>query len=165
MNIFRRLCSPLCSCTWWRPWVSMEQLAPEKWQASLARIPSLPIHNQSVVHLEVQTCPPPSIAAFANGLSSRAMPGSRRLGKRFQWRRFLCFGIFHAWQHSTRCFLSDSRGTEWISARCEQVSPSSTVLPQDWIKLADVRLSEYSQGRYLSPSIGIWNCVASCEEF
>ena len=23
-----------------------------------------------------------------------------------------CFSIFHAWQHSTTCFLSDSRGTE-----------------------------------------------------
>ena len=44
--------------------------------------------NQSVVHLEVQTCPPPSIAAFANGLS---MPGSCRLGKRFQWRRVPLF--------------------------------------------------------------------------
>ena len=65
----------------------MVQVAPEKWQASSARVPSLPTNNQSVVHLEVQTCPLPSIAAFANGLSARAMPGSRRLGKQFQWRR------------------------------------------------------------------------------
>ncbi len=65
----------------------MVQLAPEKWQASRAHVPSLPIHNQSVVHLEGQTCPPPSMTAFANGLSARAMPGSRRLGERFQWRR------------------------------------------------------------------------------
>ena len=27
------------------------------------------------------------MTAFANGLSARAMPGSRRLGERFQWRR------------------------------------------------------------------------------
>ena len=66
----------------------MVQVAPEKWQASSARVPSLPTNNQSVVHLEVQTCPLPSIAAFANGLSARAMPGSRRLGKQFQWRRY-----------------------------------------------------------------------------
>ena len=26
------------------------------------------------------------MTAFANGLSARAMPGSRRLGERFQWR-------------------------------------------------------------------------------
>ena len=65
----------------------MVQLAPEKWQASRAHVPSLPIHNQSVVHLEGQTCPPPSMTVFANGLSARAMPGSRRLGDRFQWRR------------------------------------------------------------------------------
>ena len=56
------------------------QLAPEKWQASLARVPLLLIHNQSVVHLEGKNCPLPSIAAFANWLSARAMPGSRLLG-------------------------------------------------------------------------------------
>ena len=27
------------------------------------------------------------MTAFANGLSARAMPGSHRLGERFQWRR------------------------------------------------------------------------------
>ena len=65
----------------------MVQMAPEKWQASRAHVPSLPIHNQSVVHLEGQTCPPPSTTAFANGLTARAMPGSRRMGERFQWKR------------------------------------------------------------------------------
>ena len=52
-------------------------------------LPSFPsiIINQSVVHLEGQTCPPPPITAFANGLSARAKPGSRRSGERFGWRR------------------------------------------------------------------------------
>ena len=72
----------------------MVQLAPEKWQASRAYVPSLPIHNQSVVHLEGQTCPPPSITAFVNGLSTRAMPGSRRLGERFQWRRVPSVSVY-----------------------------------------------------------------------
>ena len=45
--------------------------------------------------------------------------------------------------------------------RCEQVSPSSTVLPQDLIKLVDVRLSEYSKGGHISSSIGVRDCVAS----
>ena len=58
----------------------MVQLAPEKWQASRAHVPSLPLHNQSVVDGEGWACPPPSIAAFANGLAARAMTGSRRLG-------------------------------------------------------------------------------------
>ena len=69
----------------------MEQLAPEKWQASSARVTSLPTNNQSVVHLEVQTCPLPSIAAFANGLSARAMPCLRRLGSNFSGGGFLLF--------------------------------------------------------------------------
>ena len=43
--------------------------------------------HPSVVHLEGQASPPPSMTVFANGLSVRAMPGSRRLGERFQWRR------------------------------------------------------------------------------
>ena len=34
-------------------------------------------------------CPLPTIAAFANGLSARAMSGSCLLGERFQWRRIL----------------------------------------------------------------------------
>ena len=111
----------------------MVQLATEKWQASRAHVPSLPIHNQSVVHLEGKTCPPPSITVFANWLSARAMPGSRRLVSDFSAAEAgsSCFGIFHAWQHSTMCFLCDSRRTEWSSARCEQVALSSTVLPQD----------------------------------
>ena len=65
----------------------MVQLAPEKWQASRAHVPSFPIHSKSVVHLDGQTCPPPSVTAFPNGFSARAMPGSRRLGERIQWRR------------------------------------------------------------------------------
>ena len=65
----------------------MVQGVTEKWQASRAHVPSLPIHNQSIVNLKGQTCPPPSITAFANGLSGHAMPGSRRLGERFQWKR------------------------------------------------------------------------------
>ena len=36
-----------------------------------------------------QSCPLPSIAAFANGLSARTMPGSCLFGERFQWRRVL----------------------------------------------------------------------------
>ena len=75
----------------------MVQLALEKWQASRAYVPSFPIHNQSVVHLEGQTCPPPSITAFVNGLSTRAMPGSRRLGGAISVEAgSFCFGIFHA---------------------------------------------------------------------
>ena len=69
----------------------MVQLAPEKWQASRAYVPSFPIHNQSVVHLEGQTCPPHSIR---NGLSTHAMPGSRRLGERFQWRRVPSVSVY-----------------------------------------------------------------------
>ena len=59
----------------------MVQQAPEKRQASRAHVPSLSSHSQSVVYLEGQTCPPPSIVAFANALSARAMPSSRRLGE------------------------------------------------------------------------------------
>ena len=55
----------------------MVQLDPEIWQASPAHrpgyIPSRIIHNQSVVHLEGQTSPLPSIAAFANGLANLAL--------------------------------------------------------------------------------------------
>ena len=69
----------------------MVQLVPEKWQASRAHVPSLPIQNQSVVHLEGQTCPPPSITTFANRLSASAMPGSRRLGSDFSGGGFLQF--------------------------------------------------------------------------
>ncbi len=66
-------------------------MALEKWQASLAHVPLHSIHNQSVVHLEGQTCPPSSIATFANGLSARAMPGSSRLGSDFSGGGFLLF--------------------------------------------------------------------------
>ena len=61
----------------------MVQLAPEKWQASRDHVPSLLIHNQSVVHLEGQTCPPPSITAFANGLFVHAMDVSIQRGAFF----------------------------------------------------------------------------------
>ena len=152
-----RLCPPICSCTWWRPWVSMVQLAPAKWQAPRAHVPSFPIHNQSVVHLEGQTCPPPSITTFANGLSASAISGSRRLGDRFQERRI---------PHVSVYFMPSS--TQWgaffltVEGQKEAVPVvSSIVLPQDWIRLVDVRLSEYSQGEHLSSSIGLFYCVAS----
>ena len=72
----------------------MVLLAAEKWQASRAHVHTLPIHNQAVVHREEWACPPPSIAGFANGLSARAMPGSRRLWERFQWRRVLPLSVY-----------------------------------------------------------------------
>ena len=65
----------------------MVQLAFDKWQASRAHVSSFPIHNQSVVHLDGQTGLPPSMTAFANGLSACAMSGPRRSGERFQWRQ------------------------------------------------------------------------------
>ena len=68
-------------------------MAPEKRQASFANVPLHFIHNQSVVHLEGQTCPPSSTATFANGLA-RPMPGSSRLGERFQWRRVLLLSVY-----------------------------------------------------------------------
>ena len=76
----------------------MVQLAPEKWQASRAHVPSLPLHNQSVVDGEGWACLPPSIAAFANGLAARAMTGSRRLGGGaiLMEAGSSSFGIFHA---------------------------------------------------------------------
>ena len=72
------------------------------------------------------------MTAFANGLSARAMPGSRRLGERFQWR----------WVHPVSVYVmpcSIQRGAFFLtvevqkesSASCEQVSASSTVLPQN----------------------------------
>ena len=91
----------------------MVQQAPEKRQASRAHVPALPSHSQSVVYLEAQICQPPSIVAFANALSARAMPSSRRLGEAISVEAdSSSFCICRAWQHSTRCFLSDSRGTE-----------------------------------------------------
>ena len=69
----------------------MVELAPEKWQESRAHVPSHPIHNESVVHLEGQTCPPSSMTVFANGLSARAMPGSRWLGSDITGGGFLLF--------------------------------------------------------------------------
>ena len=87
-------------------------MATEKWQAALAHVPLHFIHNQSVAHLEGQTCPPSSIATFANGLSARAMPGSSRFGSDFSGGGFFFFRYISSSQHSTRCFLSDSRGTE-----------------------------------------------------
>ena len=68
-------------------------MAPEKRQASFANVPLHFIHNQSVVHLEGQICPPSSTATFANGLA-RPMPGSSRLGERFHWRRVLLLSVY-----------------------------------------------------------------------
>ena len=84
-------------------------LAPEKWQASRAHVPSLPIHKQSVVHLEGQTCPPPSITVFANGLSACAMAGSRHFGERFECNRIPPVSVY---------FMPDSiqRGAFFLTA-------------------------------------------------
>ena len=74
--------------------------------------------------MEGQTCPLPTIAAFANGLSARAMSGSCLLeGGDFSgggWIFSYSFGIFRAWQHSTRCFLSDSIGGQKEGSACYQ---------------------------------------------
>ena len=67
------------------------QMAPEKWQASLAHVLLHFIHDQSVVHLEGQTCPPSSIETFINGLSARVMSGSSRMGSDFSGGGFFFF--------------------------------------------------------------------------
>ena len=69
----------------------MVQMAPDKWQALLAHVPLHFIPNQSVAHLVGETCPPSSIATFANGFSAGAMPGSSRLGSDFSGGGFLLF--------------------------------------------------------------------------
>ena len=86
----------------------MVQLAPGKWQASRAHIHSLLIHNQSVVHLEGQTCPLPSIAAFSNGLSAHTIPGSRLLEGAISVEAgsSLPLSVYFVRQHSTRRGLS-----------------------------------------------------------
>ena len=70
----------------------MVQIAPEKWQAALAHVPLHFIHNQSVVNLEDRTCPPSSVATFANGKMQCQV--CVVWGKRFQWRRVLLLSIY-----------------------------------------------------------------------
>ena len=97
------------------------------------------------------------MTAFANGFSARAMPGSRRLGERFQWRRVPPVSVYFmpGSIHRGAFFPTVEVQKDSKQCRCEQVSPSSTVLPQNGIKLIDVSLSEYLQGGNLSSSIGI----------
>ena len=77
-------------------------------------------------------------------------------GSDFSGGGFLLFRYISCLAAFNEVFLSDSCGTERDSDRCEQVSPISTVLPQNLIiKLVDVRLSEYLQGGHLSSSIVI----------
>ena len=60
------------------------------------------------------------------------------------------FGMFRTWQHSTRCFLSDSiEGQKEGSACYQYVSLHSTVLPRTQSSSS----SEYSQGGHLSFSL------------
>ena len=97
------------------------------------------------------------MSAFANGLSARALPGSRRLGERFQWRRV---------PHVLVYFMPSSihRGAFFLTVEVQKeaapvVNRSLRVaLSSDRTessKLIDVRLSEYLQGGNLSSSIGI----------
>ena len=53
------------------------------------------------------------MTAFANGLSARAMPGSRRLGERFQWR----------WVHPVSVYVmpgSIQRGAFFLTVKVQK---------------------------------------------
>ena len=79
------------SCSWWRPWTSMVQMAPEEWQASLAHVPLHFINNQSFVHLEGSDLSVVFISNICMWALCTCNGRFASVGERFQWRRFFFF--------------------------------------------------------------------------
>ena len=96
------------------------------------------------------------MTAFANGLSARAMPGSRRLGERFQWRRVppVSEHVMPGSIQRGAFFLTVEVQKEAVPvvSKSLRVALSSHRTESSYV---DLRLSEYLQGGHLSSSIGI----------
>ena len=94
------------------------------------------------------------MTAFAKGLSARAMPGSRRLGERFQWRRVPPVSVYfmpgRILQGAFFLTVLVQKEVVPVVSRSLRVALSSHRTES---KLVDVRLNEYLQGGHLSSSI------------
>ena len=89
-TFYCRLCPPLCRCTWWRHefrWCS--------WLPRNCRHHVLVFLNFPSIISELYIWRVRLVPTFHNSIwklvSAHAMPGSRRLGERFQWRRVPLF--------------------------------------------------------------------------